>query len=735
MPVIAVGPARLLREETSPVRTHVPPRPAAGDAKDGYWLRTIDDDGGRGAPACWSPAAMPAASSSASAGCCAALRMKPGKVALPDRIELASAPKYPLRGHQLGYRPKTNSYDAWDLPQWERYIRDLALFGTNAIELIPPRSDDDADSPHFPRPPLEMMIGMSKICDDYGLDVWIWYPAMDANYADPKTVAHALEEWGEVFRKLPRIDAVFVPGGDPGHTQPKYLMALLEKQAASLHRFHPKAQMWVSPQSFSAEWLDEFLALLKAEPAWLGGVVYGPQVRVSLPELRKAVPAKYPIRDYPDITHSLRCQYPVPDWDVAYALTEGRETINPRPRDESAIFHAFADQTIGFITYSEGCNDDVNKVVWSALGWDPDADLLEVLRDYARCLVGLPDADADGFARGPLRPRAELARAAAGQRLGRDDARAVPHARAPRCRRGCWPTGGSSRPSTGPISTPTSAVRLIHETDLEERALSTGCARPARPDRSRRWSRPRPSWTAPARSRSPADLRARVFELAEALFQSIRMQLSVPRYKAISVGRGANLDTIDQVLNDREWLERRFAAIRKLDSEPARLKELDAIVDWTNPGPGGFYDDLGDPMRRPHLVPGPPYAEDPASLRGPMTAFDQDPGWRRSWCRHAGTLFGRPLQLHYAGLDREASYKVRIVYTGDMFQVRVRLVGRRIDRDPPLPAQAARHDAARVRHPREATRDGALELSLTPSPAARGNGRGCQVAEVWLIRK
>ena len=75
--------------------------------------------------------------------------------------------------------------------------------------------------------------------------------------------------------------------------------------------------------------------LMKAEPAWLAGVVFGPQVRVSLPELRKAIPAKYPIRDYPDITHSLRCQYPVPDWDVAYSLTEGREVINPRPRDRS----------------------------------------------------------------------------------------------------------------------------------------------------------------------------------------------------------------------------------------------------------------------------------------------------------------------------------------------------------------------------------------------------------------
>ena len=66
------------------------------------------------------------------------LRMTPGHVTLPAALNLASSPKYPLRGHQLGYRPKTNSYDAWDLAQWDRYIRELAVFGTNAIELIPP---------------------------------------------------------------------------------------------------------------------------------------------------------------------------------------------------------------------------------------------------------------------------------------------------------------------------------------------------------------------------------------------------------------------------------------------------------------------------------------------------------------------------------------------------------------------------------------------------------------------
>ena len=70
----------------------------------------------------------------------------------PDALSIATAPKYALRGHQLGYRPKTNSYDAWSLPVWEQYFRDLAVFGTNAVELIPPRSDEPPQPP-FPLPP------------------------------------------------------------------------------------------------------------------------------------------------------------------------------------------------------------------------------------------------------------------------------------------------------------------------------------------------------------------------------------------------------------------------------------------------------------------------------------------------------------------------------------------------------------------------------------------------------
>src|SRR5262249_44096350 len=76
------------------------------------------------------------------------------------------------------------------------------------------------------------------------------------------------------------------------------------------------------------------------------------------------------------------------------------------------------------------------------------------------------------------------------------------------------------------------------------------------------------------------DWRARVFTLAEALFQSIRMQLSVPLYKAIATDRGATLDTLDAPLNNRPFLKQRFSELRALSDEAARLAGIDEIVNW-----------------------------------------------------------------------------------------------------------------------------------------------------------
>ncbi|QDT76293.1 hypothetical protein [Lacipirellula limnantheis] len=668
------------------------------------------------------------------------LEMTRDRLALRAPLEVTAAPAMPIRGHQLGYRPKTNSYDGWDLPQWEQYLRDLTVFGCNTIELIPPRSDDDADSPHFPRPPLEMMVGMSQLADDYGLDVSLWYPAMDASYATEAEIAAGLAEWRGVLSKLPRVDAIFLPFGDPGEAPPEQLVALLQRQAVQLEELHAGAQVWVSLQGLTQPQFDDLIDFLRTDPTWLTGVVHGPQTRVSVAKLRELLPRRLAIRGYPDITHSMRCEYPVPDWDVAYAMTEGREIINPRPLDETTIFKQYRDHAVGVVTYSEGCNDDLNKMIWSQLCWDPAARPIDSLQDYGRYFIG-SDQGSD-FAlgllaleqnwRGPLLTNGTVLTTL-------QQFQAIEQAAPPALRQNWRFQQALYRAYYDAYQ----QARLVEETAQEAAAMEAliqAEALGAEGALAR-------AEAILARAEAPAPhdaLAARVKELAEALFQSIRMQLSVAKYGAIDVNRGANLDELDVPLNNRRWLRRKFAAIRALSSEQAKLEAIGEILHWTDPGPGGFYDDLGNPVAQPHLVRDDFYPVDPGFLSHPTLGFRSDPRWRRSWCTHVDGLYATPVTMHYDNLDPHARYKVRVVYAGESFDVAVKLSAvasddssapteREIEIHPfrpkPQPVAPVEFDV-----PAAATAGGELTLRWQSNPERGGPGRGCQIAEVWLLR-
>lgn len=650
------------------------------------------------------------------------LEMRRGKVELRDDYAVVTAPQTVLRGHQLGYRPKPNSYDGWDLRMWEQYIRDLVVFGANAIELIPPRSDDDPDSPHFPAPQMETMIGMSKLIADYGLDVWVWYPAMDDDYSDPKTVEFALREWGEVFRKLPRIDAVLVPAGDPGHTPAPILLPLLEKQTANLRKYHPKAGMWIAPQGFDEKSVDFFIEQVNKRPAWLSGIVYGPQTRISLPDLRARLPKDMPIRHYPDITHTRQSQYPVPDWDVAWAHTSSREPINPRPVDQAKIFRTQQKHTFGFITYSEGCNDDVNKAIWAGLGWSQEAEVFAIVRDYARYFIG-PDF-ANDFAHGLMSLEQNW--------------------RGPALTNGGVEVTLAQFQDMEKRATPQMLLnwrfqqalyrayydayvqrRLIQETALEDRAMQ-----------ALRDSEPAASFSALDKAEGFLDqsrtdpvapeLRVRIFQLAEALFQSIRMQLSVDLYQGLR-GRGNTLDSVDAPLNSRFWLKEQFARIRSMPNAKSRAEEVRKLVNWTNPGPGGFYDDLGNPSQQARLISGQGFETDPQYFRTPQSFFTASERGRKSWWDQIIALYEQPLSLKYTGLDPAAKYKVRAVYGAGPLRLKAEALEVHGYVEKPF-------EVLEFAVPQQATADGTLTLHWNRPPGGGGPGRGCQVAEVWLVK-
>jgi hypothetical protein len=236
-----------------------------------------------------------------------------------------------------------------------------------------------------------------------------------------------------------------------------------------------------------------------------------------------------------------------------------------------------------------------------------------------------------------------------------------------------------------------------------------------------------------------AGLRLRVYQLAEALFQTVRMQTSVPLYKAISRDRGATLDNIDVPLNNRGWLEKQFGRIREMEMESDRLKAIARIVWWEDAGRGGFYDDLGNPDKQPHLVQPASFADDPGFLRSPFTGFARGQQvinqWRRSSANGAETFYDTPVEMRYKGLDPAARYRIRVVYGGE--QGPLRTIGLTangtIEIHPPRKIEKL-DEPLEFDIPVEATRSGELALRWSKPAGLGGNGRGCHVAEVWLMK-
>lgn len=671
------------------------------------------------------------------------LEMRPGKLLVPGQLAIAESPRYPIRGHQLGYRPKTNAYDAFSVAQYDQYIRELALFGANSIEILPPRTDDDATSKHMKLPAIQMIGEQSRICAEYGLDVWMWYPNMGLNYTHPDSIQKELAERHQVFAAVPKLDALFVPGGDPGELEPDVLFAWLAKEAEVLHQYHPKAKIWVSPQVFrpTTAWFDAFYKQVNKAYPWFGGVVFGPWIKTPVDEIRKRVKPSIPIRHYPDITHNYASQYPVPHWDLAYAMTLGRESINPRPHDEKAIHNAFDAYGAGSISYSEGTNDDVNKFVWSDQDWNPQTPVIETLRDYARLFFGpaYTETGAQGLValeqnwRGSLLTNESVDRTLV-QWQALETGAPLALRQNPRFQMGLIRAYYDAY----------TRRRLLYETELEAQARdqlsemkpgeSMVAIQKARTILEKAWKEP----ILPA-------YRARCFALADSLFNSIGAQLTIERHGAVS-GRGNFIDNIDIPLNDSPWLLAQFEQMEKLPAEPERLQKINETLHRTDPGPGGFYDHFGAPESWYRVLSDVSWAKDPGNLRSPRTSFGvglvgeewvdeiKATGFKgqvtpRAWMKQAKALYDLPLKIKYTELDPSTTYRIRIAYTG-RFRSRMKLT---TDDGSVIHdfIQTGEQPIYEFDVPKAASADGTVTFIWNCGEGERGS----QVTEIWLIRK
>ena len=633
------------------------------------------------------------------------------KIVIDKTIEIVTAPKYAIRGHQIGYRNTANSWDAWNEKQYEQYIRELALFGSNSIENIP--LQDGPPGPHMKIPREEMNIKMSQICMNYGLDYWVWTPA-DIDLSDQAKFKEEVKVHSDFYKQCPKLDGVFFPGGDPGSNHPKDVMPFLEAISVELKKYHPKAGVWISLQGFSDEQVNYFYEYLgKYKPTWLAGVVSGPS-SPNMADTRFQLPKQYKHRHYPDLTHTIRCQYPTENWDQAFALTEGREVSNPQPFYYAKIHNQFAPLTDGFLSYSDGVHDDINKVIWSQMACNPSKDVRAVLVEYASLFFGhsISAQVADGILAlernwvGPVEENGAIETTFAyWQNLELKNPGLQLNWRWQQLVMRAYYDTYVKR-------------RKIYEQKLEREANEILLnAKTIGINQSMELALNKVNQA----DKSPIypELRQKVVDYCEALFKSIGMQTSVPKYQASGAERGAILDFIDYPLNNRWWMEDEFKKIKKLPSEKEQLERLDIIAKWENPGPGSYYDNISDLSKGPRVKT---RTEDATDV------LWADNGLSRR--RLSTQLFQNFPKLEYADLDPNAMYTIRISGYGEAL---LRVDGERIE---PTLYNKGMEEFKEFQLSPKYVKDGKLSITFDEPEESKLNWRQhSKVFDIWLLKK
>jgi hypothetical protein len=633
------------------------------------------------------------------------------KIFLENPLDIASSPMQSIRGHQLGYRNTNNSTDAWDVEKYEQYIRDLVIFGTNSIEMIP--GEDEPRNVLMPLAPQEMNMKVSEICAMYGIDYWVWTPA-GCDLKDTVLRRKQLDYYNKFYKNCPKLDNVFFPGGDPGDNHPREVMPFLKELHDRLVKYHPNAGMWISLQGFSAEQIDYFYTYLeKNKPDWLRGIVSGPS-SPSIAETRFRLPAKYKHRHYPDITHNVRCDYPVVNWDQAYMLTIGREGINPMPNYYSKIHATYAPFTDGFISYSDGAHDDVNKIIWSMRGWNIDEEPMAIMQDYCRYFFGpeLATKVSNGiFALeqnwvGPIRKNGGIEiNFEYWQKLEKENPQLAGNWRWQMLVLRSYYDTYQRR-------------RKIYEEGLEKKAyevLETAKEIGSEKAMSEALRLVNCSDTKPQNQ----DLQAKIAKYCDDLFLSIGYQSDVEKYHASNSQRSCILQFVNYPLNNRWWLTDEFKKVSEMDSESKKLERLEVIRTWENPGPGSYYDNISNIETGPRVLTISYDATDVAWWEGGKTRK-----------RLSSQLFQQNPELVYENLDFNGRYNIRVSGRGDAL---LRVDGFRLD---PIVYDKEIGGFKEFVVPKNLTQDGTIKVTFDrPEESHIRWSSQSHVSDVWVIKK
>jgi len=629
-------------------------------------------------------------------------------ISLTEHVRIATAPDDAIRAHQIisSTQSKDGFVDWHDAAQKQQYIRDMVLFGTNGFEPRPAGDVDDymeqLGIDLFGKITCQNIIDYAKLTDD---------------------------QIRKLYTDLVGVDHFTTYGGDAsGSRPPMEFFPQMERVIPLILESHPGAKWWYSNQCLKKHAVDYddyiFNYFKTKQPSWLYGMVYGPWTKRGIKEIRADLPPQYKIRHYPEICHVRWCQYPVRQWDRVWAqLWPRNHSIYAMPRMMAQIHRATRKDTVGFLPYNHtGTYNDLNKFAWSAVGWDTDAKIEDVLYDYGKAFF------AYDFEKNPAGGSAskdaiiEGGAAAVARGLMLLDENWTGHLADNKSAIKAKKLWKKIAASMGGVGKNWRLEMFLYKAVLDAQVkrkydAEMQCQRHAYAALKKAENIGVAKAVADARSElAKIDTE---FQSREAFMQELK-----------SLGLTNKFGDLDEVVNniysplsDRKWIE------SQLDNVTS-LADINRIINYEDAGPGGFYDNLGVEGQQPHLVKQKTWQQDPGFVYSPVDWLDYKPGTdkRHSQQTHAVCRYSTPILMRWQGLDRTASYHINVVYRGPFgpeFTCKT-------DEGYVIHGPRGNTESAPVSYsiPKPATSDGLLELKWQLTNQVRG----VSVTEIWLIK-
>ncbi len=723
-----------------------------------------------------------------------------GTITIPNNLEVRTAPAFEIRGTQYGQShiaKKLAKVRDWINEETQRVILDYALAGANIFNTGPGPMFDFIKS-------FGLMTQGGFGANTSGRSVPAEWNASESigriGYvclSVPEAREFMLDKCEQYFKNSPSYDLVKFHGGDGGGCEcdkcnPYGLtfIKLVEEMAWIIHKYHPNSRVYFTNQKFDNEDDNAIFSYLQEKPRdWLWAWGYGPGSdattwqpghrqthRMDLfrypgfgpyglypKEILHQLPGRHVLVYYNEITHWKYAQhayiqmYPradrkgdlPPHWshdiyqrrpDQFLTMVYNRLTFFAWPKYYFRVFNDLMRYGVGDITHSSGHHDHFNQWMWQRLLWAPRKTVEQVVDEY--CLTWFGREAAPFMAKAifqleenmeeqpgtPLNKKAgidnyyKLVKKAgekmSGERMTDD---------------WLWRMYMQKASLDKYIQ-----LAVQQQIDLQQRIENytsntiKNITRNTEIEEMLAWFDNLEKTPEMVRLREEA---GRLGEESNKLF-GVRSE-GYFNLKHDFVGLG--------------WLRRQLERAQSVKGKE-KVEFLQMIIDYENPGEGGFYDNLGTFNPASNVVFGYPYDHGQPYV-SQMLSEGNRPSQRSM---HFTQDEDQGVTLNYKNLDPGSSYRIRFTFVRPWFQeryaFRMNQKSQNIYADDfvlgdnlELPLQMS--DFYTFDIPPSITKDGELVIRLERAPnVALGNrvtieqwrnsgGWGTIVSEVWLMKK